>query len=771
MPESSRLRTLVHLVRNILLAALLYLCTYQIIRLSASSSPVSFSSAGSNDPLGPRPDSPELIIPEASTSESTARIKLAGSGKTVTLNPHANVFNRPESAVAVKDDYMGARPHVDTEVDLDTIVEHCRGSYERLEKVNYVFKCIKFLAEGEDQYMSVPESVGDRASEQDPRQAEYRNADGQDNTRTRYVAESEAESPTPTSLGSCPGPIIPYHVYWTGPATWRVEIFIKSYLYTQNLACSRLWLWLDADRNPTAVADMLERDSIFAAFRPLVERGDITVREWRFPSRIPLPQHEDNTDGVGYYRTPGRPDVNGDSAVADGIVEDAHGQQWLVLTPKQMTFLPVAVSDAMRFVVLHLHGGVYFDMDVLMLRDMRPLVIPKQHSFAERWGAHPHAGDYNTAVMSLTANSSLSSYLLRGGVRMGLNFHPRVIGRMAWKDGRNHEFVLLETGLFDPIWTEFNWAREGKCTVPCLCDYDAVFKSRFATARAEWESYDGPELELIRSDGGDAAGSDESEHVAREVGGSRPSRHVRARGLDSVLSPKKSSFSLSSLSSSSSSSSSSPMQPIPKRPDSFSPTAEEEAELRHAGVVADYRLEQDKFPPTNRTLQHFFRGSYTYHIHNQVSRVFLVFLLLSPSFTARPPFETDDRCSGANTHSHPRGSPSSRAPTTASSPVGAPTRTARSGLGPPCGRTGSGWSMCSRPFRQQPLALIPTAHVPHSPTSITPFPARSRCGRQAVPASGERAEVLRRIRRLVLLGERLLYIPLVPLSLSPSIRP
>src|SRR5690606_25606957 len=115
----------------------------------------------------------------------------------------------------------------------------------------------------------------------------------------------------------------------------------------------------------------------------------------------------------------------------------------------QMTFLPVAISDAVRFVVLHLYGGVYCDMDVVMIRDMRPLLIIPDANWAERWAAHPHPGDFNTAIMALRANTSLSSYLLQGGIRMGFNFHPRIIGRMAYKDGRIDEFYMFETALFD----------------------------------------------------------------------------------------------------------------------------------------------------------------------------------------------------------------------------------------------------------------------------------------------------------------------------------
>jgi hypothetical protein len=218
-------------------------------------------------------------------------------------------------------------------------------------------------------------------------------------------------------------------------------------------------------------------------------------------------------------------------------------------------------------------------MDVLMLRDMRPLLLPKEHAFAERWAAHPHPGDYNTAIMSLSANSSLSSYLLFGGIRMGVNFHPRVLGRMAWKDGRDQEFKMFETAAFDPIWTEFNWDREGRCTVPCLRDYSAVFKGKAGAIKDEWESYDGPQLETI----------DLKEPQRKEL---------KARAIDEEEAAKH----------------------ADKAPhDSFQASIDEETQLRNEGVISDYIFEQDKFPPNNRTLSNFFRGAWTYHIHNQVS--------------------------------------------------------------------------------------------------------------------------------------------------------
>jgi hypothetical protein len=587
MAEHSKLRAVFTLVKNLALAALLYAAIYGIITF------VNDPRAAAKGKIGipaflDKAGHAELI--ESTTSG--VKVKFAGTTKTVTINPHANVFNRPVTAVKNKDDYLGPRPHVDTEADIDMLIEECRGTYAGIEKMRRPFDCLKFFAEGEDRYYSLPEPA-DRASAQDPRKADYIDADGYGKTLKSYTRLGEAISANGSNIGTCAGPIIPYHVYWTGPATWRVEVFIKSYLYTQNLACSRLWLWLDSDRSPNAVYNMLNKDALFARFLPLVERGDIVVKAWKFPSRIPLATDKEDKNGFDYYSKPGIPNAKGEKDVAENIVEDKTGQQWLVLTQKQMTFLPVAVSDAVRFIVLHIYGGAYFDMDVLMLRDMRPLLLPREHAFAERWAAHPHPGDYNTAIMSLSANSSLSSYLLYGGIRMGVNFHPRVLGRMAWKDGRDQEFKMFETAAFDPIWTEFNWDREGRCTVPCIRDYSAVFKGKIGGVKDEWESYDGPQIERIDL-------KDAQRKELRMPNNSTQAKRAEENAPVSAAAPTPDHGNKA------------------EHPDSFQATLDEEVELRKAGVVADYILAEDKFPPNNRTLENFFRGAWTYHIHNQV---------------------------------------------------------------------------------------------------------------------------------------------------------
>ncbi|KAL7271564.1 hypothetical protein RUND412_005660 [Rhizina undulata] len=525
------------------------------------------------------------IYPFAKPSKSTGPEQdYSGS-----LSGGVNWKLRPETLVAeINDAFLGPRPDVDTYANFTRLIEGCRGSLTGLEKMRNVYDCLAYLADKEDDYLFVPES---RPSKSSP----------------EYPTIESAAPASKSSPGTCPGPIQLYHTYWTGPSTWRVEIFVKSYLYTQNIPCSRLYLWLDSDAYPNAVNDM-KKDPGFARFMPLVERGDIVFKAWNFPSRIPLPKGSIAEDPslskyVSRRGSSGKSteDAKGEVYIGDGVVIAEDGSEWLVLTERQMTFLPVAVSDAVRFIVLHLYGGVYLDMDVLLLRDMRPLLLPPDHSFAERWAVHTHPGDYNTAVLSLSANSSLSSYLVRGGVRMGLNFHPRIIGRMAWKDGRVDELKMFETGLFDPIWGEFNWGRMGRCTVPCFKDYGVAFMGTRDAIYNEWESYDGKLLPLKELP--------QPELKARTLPAQEAKRTISSRIVSRGQIPQNNHFPEPS---------SSPDEAEPEAGtlvEAFAASKGKDKDTTYGGKA--YNILEDRYPPNNRTLENFFRGAWSYHVHNQ----------------------------------------------------------------------------------------------------------------------------------------------------------
>lgn len=241
-----------------------------------------------------------------------------------------------------------------------------------------------------------------------------------------------------------------YHTYWRGPLTWRVSFMLKSWLFTQNLKCSRIFLWLDGDFNSQAVEDAM-KSSELASFLPLVDAGMIVLKKWIYPAGVYIPpqyQEDDfNVDNMLYF------------------------------PPHQIPRGPVAVSDSVRFIILHQEGGLYLDMDTMFLRDLRPLLITPHLSFAERWGAHAGLGEYNTAYLRLQPNSSLSSRILQGAAKMGVNFHPRVLGRMLAKTGHHRELLMFETALFDPLWSEFDKERIGFCCTPCLTNFAQFFEA------------------------------------------------------------------------------------------------------------------------------------------------------------------------------------------------------------------------------------------------------------------------------------------------------
>lgn len=372
------------------------------------------------------------------------------------------------------DGYLGERPRDDTIADITLLVEQCRGSFKEMQHVRNVSRCLEYLSTQQQNYSTL--SI-------------YRRSNGNIAERsTMALIASDEENTIP----KCDGPVIPYHLWWSGLPTWRLELFIKSYLYTQNLACSRLWIWINGDRHPEGL-ESFEQDPRFVRFKPLVERGYLVLKKWRLPAQVAL------------WR-----DTYERNRMLETIVTDSSGHDWLQLYTgqNQITFFSEAASDIARFVILHMYGGVYISADIVLLRDMRPLILHPSTAFSGRLGLDNRTEAYDNSVMALPANSSLSAFAIHCGITQGLNFNQIVIGRtlvwLGWaekdsvkirgmKDKSKNSLGLglkkLETPLFDPVWAETQGLREGKCTVPCLPSLDSIFKA--APIKNEWISFEG----------------------------------------------------------------------------------------------------------------------------------------------------------------------------------------------------------------------------------------------------------------------------------------
>ena len=106
----------------------------------------------------------------------------------------------------------------------------------------------------------------------------------------------------------------------------------------------------------------------------------------------------------------------------------------------------VSFSDWVRTILLHNYGGVYFDLDVVFLRNLQPLL---SQQFWYRWSCWDYP---NTAVFHLKAHSIESATLMQYGHKG--NFHPRKLGEIA--DSHKLNITMFNCVFFDPLWRWFD---------------------------------------------------------------------------------------------------------------------------------------------------------------------------------------------------------------------------------------------------------------------------------------------------------------------------
>lgn len=115
-------------------------------------------------------------------------------------------------------------------------------------------------------------------------------------------------------------------------------------------------------------------------------------------------------------------------------------------------------GDLFRLLVLHKYGGFYIDMDVLVLRNMRPL---NNYEFLYQWGSSGFEVDHpnitmNGAVMRFNKGSSLSEEALTI-----LGHIPPAKNTMNWGSGLYSKITSEELMVFPGVWFNSEWGREG----------------------------------------------------------------------------------------------------------------------------------------------------------------------------------------------------------------------------------------------------------------------------------------------------------------------
>jgi hypothetical protein len=160
----------------------------------------------------------------------------------------------------------------------------------------------------------------------------------------------------------CDARAVLYHTFWAAPpARPQTAWAIAAFLATQDPA-RVLWVW-------SFDAPALARDPLLA---PFAGCGRVLFMQW----------------DAAREASAGSPLAG---AAFAGARDPSH----------------YLASDLLRVVALARHGGVYFDADVLLLRDFGPLL---GEEFAYQWGSHCTWS--NNAVVRLHPNSSLARRLL-----------------------------------------------------------------------------------------------------------------------------------------------------------------------------------------------------------------------------------------------------------------------------------------------------------------------------------------------------------------------
>jgi WD repeat and SOF domain-containing protein 1 len=132
--------------------------------------------------------------------------------------------------------------------------------------------------------------------------------------------------------------------------------------------------------------------------------------------------------------------------------------------------LSVILSDMARFVLTHRFGGIYLDADTIFLRDWEEL-WGWSGAFAYRWS---RLEDYNTAILKMSRNSALGTFLFRTALKNGLDFHPMTIGNYM-RDAHLQGLLLrLPDALFDAAWLNTEEYQRDRPPQPYFTEYVSI---------------------------------------------------------------------------------------------------------------------------------------------------------------------------------------------------------------------------------------------------------------------------------------------------------
>ena len=196
------------------------------------------------------------------------------------------------------------------------------------------------------------------------------------------------------------------HTFWHGEIGVKQLFSIKSFLCTQPKELFELWIWLDGDE---WYEKALQNNSLMALVCSQDNR--IKIKKWDLHTEI----KGTIFSNISWYF------------------------QWV---------RPLAyMADDFRIIALYKFGGLYFDLDVMFLRDFTALVMRDEFVYA--WENQPFA---NNAILYLRKGSYLCRQVASEMIRRKSS-QPWIVFR--YKRKTLASLMVYPCAFFDPLWTGY----------------------------------------------------------------------------------------------------------------------------------------------------------------------------------------------------------------------------------------------------------------------------------------------------------------------------
>jgi hypothetical protein len=201
-----------------------------------------------------------------------------------------------------------------------------------------------------------------------------------------------------------------YHAYWSGRLGPLHHLCLRSLLLTQSPPYE-VWLWLPP-------ADLASNRAFIESY------GTIPQVHFR------VYDIEQEARGTVFERHL-------------DLLEDARPLPWRGRPVRSRR--PEAISDGLRLLVVARYGGIYFDMDTLFLRDLRPLT---GEEFIYQWSNQPYGSN---AISHFRRGSAALWGLAERAVELRI-CGPAVLLRFSALTELPGDTWVLPSFVFDPLW-------------------------------------------------------------------------------------------------------------------------------------------------------------------------------------------------------------------------------------------------------------------------------------------------------------------------------